>query len=120
MAIGRGSGREERREPRFDADGQSSPDLRVTPQDRPTGGDFRASEDREPRFEPRDDGRREPNFSGRPEGPDVGAKPQRRKSSYWAWVMGRSQPARQRGGGGDGGGRKRRGVLAKLVMLVLA
>ncbi|MFC7053241.1 transglycosylase domain-containing protein [Hansschlegelia quercus] len=120
MAIGRGSGREERREPRFDANGQSSPDLRVTPQDRPTGGgDFRASSDREPRFEPRDEGRREPNFGGRSEGPDVGAKPQRRKSSYWAWVMGRSQPARERGGG-DGGGRKRRGLLAKLVSLVVA
>ena len=108
MAIGRGSGRDERREPTFDA-GAGSKDMRLTADDRPTGS---SRGDASPRIEsprvesPRPDTRREPNFSSDPDAsfaadrreptfgpsspePDVG---ERQKLSYWAWVMGRSRP----------------------------
>ncbi|MGA0532391.1 transglycosylase domain-containing protein [Hansschlegelia sp. KR7-227] len=125
MAIGRRSERDERREPRFDASSGPATDLRLTPEDRPAGGFFRRGKaSNGERFDPpeddlRADGRREPNFGG----PSDRAAPagDREKLSYWAWVMGRSRPARKRGGsgGGSGGRRKpRRSLLGRLVALV--
>lgn len=81
--------------------------------------------------EPTRDDRREPSFAAterrEPE------RPQREKHSYWAWVMGRSRPARARGSNGRGGGgrnggsggrggRPRRSLLGRLLsfMVVMA
>jgi penicillin-binding protein 1A len=126
MAIGRRSERDERREPRFDAGSGPSTDLRLTPEDRPAGGFFRRGKaSTGERLDPpeddlRADDRREPNFGG----PSDRAAPSgdREKLSYWAWVMGRSRPARKRGGGsggGPGGRRKpRRSLLGRIVALV--
>ncbi|HEY0293042.1 MAG TPA: penicillin-binding protein 1A [Hansschlegelia sp.] len=111
MAIGRGSGREERREPRFDASDRS-PDLRVTPADRPAGGGPRISAV-EPSFEPRPDGRREPNFGQADD--DMSRRPERPKASYWAWVMGRSRPARKRGDRRP----PRRGLIGRMISVVV-
>ena len=127
MAIGRWSGRDERREPRFDG---SSADIRLTAADRPTGsGAARGerSEDRgggrrEPRFsdaeQPDPHGRREPNFGGSVHGPDDDA-PTRAKTSYWGWVMGRSRPAKRSSSYGRAERRPRRSLLGRLVSLVV-
>ena len=96
MGIGRG--REERREPRFDVR-PDAPDLRLSPEDRPTGGPAPRAEANarrdEPLFDARPgDGRREPGF-GAPDD-DAPRDPPREKTSYWDWVMGRSRPSRKR------------------------
>jgi penicillin-binding protein 1A len=128
MAIGRGSGRDERREPRFDA-GPRGEDMRLTPADRPAGNFASRDEPSAPRIEP--GSRREPDFSdvsfSDPEGrrepsfdapsDDGPTMAERRKSSYWAWVMGRSRPARKAAPGRAP--KKRRSLIGRLVSLVV-
>jgi penicillin-binding protein 1A len=127
MASGQGSGRDERREPRFDA-GPGSGDLRLTPADRPAGGFAPSQGTPPPRSEP--GGRREPDFSDvsfqpsgeRREPSFSGAAtptPEPGKVSYWAWVMGRSRPAKRSGGGGRAPKRPRRSLLGRFVSLVV-
>ncbi|WP_020187375.1 PBP1A family penicillin-binding protein [Methylopila sp. 73B] len=117
MAFGRRSDKDERREPRFDGRGAGGAfDLRLTPDDRPTG-DGRGDPFKEPRLdEPRGDGRREPRFDAGASEPE---RPEREKLSYWAWVMGRKAPKRRREGGGGRGGRPRRSWLGRLLSLVV-
>lgn len=135
MANGRGSERDERREPRFDA-GPDAADLRLTPADRPTGGfagrdapssheprlDAPADGRREPDFSDLSasgtDGRREPNFGSAP-GPAPGVGPERETMSYWTWVMGRSRPARKASGRGGAPAKRRRGLIGRLVSFVV-
>ena len=129
MAIGRGSGRDERREPRFDA-GPGARDLRLTPDDRPTGFASGASPrtarpagPREPDFSDTGpsgtDERREPNFGASPHGA-AGPEPERGPVSYWAWVMGRSRPSRSSSGRGRPPPRRRRSLLGRLISLIVA
>lgn len=132
MAIGRGSGRDERREPTFGS-GPGSSDIRLTPDDRPTGSGGPAAPRREdgPRF----DARREPDFSDAdraadPErreptfGPSAGsgaAAPEREPMSYWGWVMGRSRPSRKAAAPARGrsSSRPRRSLIGRLVSFVV-
>ncbi|GLK81277.1 transglycosylase domain-containing protein [Methylopila turkensis] len=116
MAIGRGSARDERLEPRFDAHPEASFDLRLTADDRPSNGG-RAEPRLDPASEPPlSDGRREPTFSAT----RADAEPPREKLSYWAWVMGRSRPAKRRGSNGGGRPPKRRSsLLGRLLSLIV-
>ena len=132
MAIGRGSGRDERREPRFDA-GTGSGDMRLTAADRPTGGGVSSgASDREPRLDPPSrDRRREPDFSDETSGgwddrrePSFGPagadpEPERATMSYWGWVMGRSRPGRK-SSRGRAPARRRRSFLGRVVGFVFA
>ncbi|GBD49173.1 transglycosylase domain-containing protein [Methylopila sp. Yamaguchi] len=117
MAFGRRSEKDERREPRFDGRGDGGAfDLRLTPDDRPTG-DGRGDPFKEPRLDgARSDGRREPRFDTGAAGPEP---LEREKLSYWAWVMGRRTPKRRRESGGGRGGRPRRSWLGRLLSLVV-
>ncbi|MFC3695418.1 transglycosylase domain-containing protein [Chenggangzhangella methanolivorans] len=131
MAIGRGSGRDERREPTFGA-GSGSTDIRLTADDRPTGAGSAdgSSRPQEPRAEPRADGRREPNFSAEPSfepgrrepnfGPaqedGVGERP---KLSYWAWVMGRSRPKASKASRSRAPSRPRRSLIGRAITFMI-
>ncbi|MDR4308584.1 PBP1A family penicillin-binding protein [Chelatococcus sambhunathii] len=138
MGFGRASGREERREPNFGA-GSDKGDMRLTAADRPTGAasfdepgpserksffgrdrqdrrepNFDLGADREPDL---DEDRREPNF-GAPRDDGAPDMAERRKSSYWSWVMGRSRPARSSSSSrGRAPARRKRSFLGRLVSL---